>query len=118
MGNTHTIHETTMVNAIEMATRLVDHAIAAFGMMGMDEATEDAKHIFLWIKAQGAPTFTQTELTLAMRNKKLGKSPRLAKALKVLQERNIISPPLKLITRKPTTFYTVNPSLFPSTLVK
>ena len=52
-----------------------------------------------------------------MRNKKLGKTERLAKAMSVLHERNIISSPVKLTTtRKPTTVYQVNPMVLPGRL--
>jgi len=58
-----------------------------------------------------------TIILLAMRNKKLGKTERLAKAMSVLHERNIISSPVKLTTtRKPTTVYQVNPMVLPGRL--
>ncbi len=106
-----TISENTMKNAIELIRLLTEHAIAAFNLMGIDQATEDAKTILQWVKSNNSPTFSQSELTLAMRNKKLGKSERLQKAIQKLYERNIISLPLKVPTRKPTTVYYVNPSL-------
>jgi hypothetical protein len=106
------ISNTTMQNALNIATALIEHAIAAFGMMSIDNATEDAKIIVDWVKASHKKLFKQSELVLAMRNKKSGKSERLAKALQVLYERNIISAPVKLPTRKPTTVYYVNPGIF------
>jgi hypothetical protein len=109
--NSLTITETTMRNALTIAESLVEHAIAAFGLMGIDQTTEDAKTIFRWIKTRNEHTFTKSEVVLAMRNKKLGKSERLARALHLLNERNIISSPIKEFTRKPTTVYYVNPIL-------
>lgn len=106
-----TINDATMKNAIEMATLLTEHALAAFNLIGVEQSVEDAKHIFQWIKTHGKATFTQSEIVLAMRNKKLRKTERLQKALMVLNERNIISSPIKLPTRKPTTIYHVNPLL-------
>jgi hypothetical protein len=103
------IADTTMKNALEMATALADHALAAFGLMGVDQTTEDAKMIYQWIKSSKKVSFTQTEIMLAMRNKKLGKTERLQRALQVLKNRNMISQPVKLPTRKPTAFYYVNP---------
>jgi hypothetical protein len=81
-------------------------------LTGIDQATEGVKAIFRWIKARSQPTtFTQSDVVLAMRNKKLGKSERLVKALCLLNERNIISAPIRLLTRKPTIIYYVNPIL-------
>jgi len=104
------ISEACMNNAIAMAELLTEHAIAAFGFMGIDQSTEDAKEILEWIITRRQSSFTQSELMLAMRNRKLGKSERLAKALQILRERNLISEPVKLPTRKPTTVCYVHPS--------
>ncbi len=106
------ILESTMKNALAIAAALKQHALAAFGLMGVDQATEDAIVIYRWVKLCNKLTLTQSELVLAMRNRKLGKSERLTKALQVLQERYIISEPRKLTTRKPTTVYMVNPRIF------
>jgi hypothetical protein len=105
------ITDTTIKNALDISTRLTEHAIAAFSLMGIDQPTEDAKSVFQWLKARNVPSFTKSEIVLAMRNKKIGKPDRLLKALLKLKERNIISAPVKLPTRKPTTLYYVNPSL-------
>lgn len=105
------ISDEAMQHALSIATILTDHAIAAFGLMGIDQTTEDAKAIFQWIKINNKKTFTQTEIMLAMRNKKLGKSERLQRALQILADRNIVSLPVKLPTRKPTTLYYINPVL-------
>lgn len=105
------ISDKTMDHAIKIATILSDHAIAAFGIMGIDQTTEDAKVIYQWIKVNKKSTFTQTEIMLAMRNRKLGKSERIQRAIRLLNDRNIISSPIKLPTRKPTITYYVNPAL-------
>jgi Protein of unknown function (DUF3987) len=107
------ITEDTMNNALSIAQALIEHAIAAFSVMGVDQATDDAKTILNWLQANRNSSFRQTDLVLAMRNRKLGKPERLSKALVLLNQRNIISPPIKLShTRKPTTIYQVNPGLF------
>lgn len=105
------ISESTMRNALELITLLTEHAIAAFNLMGADQITEDAKSILQWIKSQNKNLFSQSDLVLAMRNKKSGKSERLQKAIQKLHERNIISLAIKVPTRKPTTIYYVNPFL-------
>ncbi len=107
------INEGTMGNALAIAELLTQHAIAAFNLMGVDAAIEDAKVILQWIQSHTHNTFRQTELVLAMRNRKSGKPERLSKALQVLYQRNIISSAIKITTtRKPTTIYQVNPQLF------
>lgn len=106
------ITESTMKNALEIALSLTEHAVVAFGVMRGDPAVEDAKTVWNWIKANGKLSFTQSEITLAMRNKKWGKAERLHKILQVLHERHYISAPVRLPTRKPTTLYHVNPVLF------
>ena len=45
-----------------------------------------------------------------MRNKKFGKAERLAKALAILIERNLIEA-RRIATRKPTTLYYVHPDI-------
>ncbi len=105
------IDEHTMKNALDLVNLLTVHTIAAYNLMGIDQVTEDAKSILQWIKTQNKNMFSQSDLVLAMRNKKLGKSERLQKAIHKLHERNIISQPLKVPTRKPTTIYYVNPVL-------
>jgi hypothetical protein len=55
-------------------------------LTGIDQATEDVKAIFRWIKARSQPTFTQSDVVFAMRDKKLGKSERLVKALPLLMK--------------------------------
>ena len=71
------ITDHTMKNALEIAALLTEHAIAAFSLMGIDQATEDAKIVSQWIRTRNTPSFTQSEVVLAMRGKKLGKSERL-----------------------------------------
>ena len=96
------ITEDTMNNALAISHALIEHAIAAFSVMGVDQTTDDAKTILNWLQTNRSISFRQTELVLAMRNRKLGKPERLSKALVLLNQRNIISPPIKLTyTRKP-----------------
>lgn len=104
-----TIDYDSMDKAFMLAVLLTEHAIAAFGVMGLDQSTADAKLIWQWLKSRQQPSFTQSELLLALRNRRLGKSERLTKALRLLKERNLISDPIKLPTRKPTTIYYVSP---------
>lgn len=106
-----TIDIDTMGRALQIATALTDHAIAAYGLLGVDETTEDAKEIVQWLRTRAENNFKKSELALAMRNKKMGKVDRINKAIQNLIDRNLISQPQKLPTRKPTTVYYVHPSI-------
>lgn len=46
------ISDTTMANALQIAMILTEHATAAFGLMGIDQATQDAKTIFHWLQSR------------------------------------------------------------------
>lgn len=105
----HSISVATMQNALRLADALRLHALTVFQWMNRETACEDAQVIWQWIQRQQQESFTQAEIRFALRNKKQGQSPRLMKALNILQERHLISPPVKLSTRKPTTLYRINP---------
>lgn len=96
--------------AAAICTLLIDHAKAAFESMSLDYATEDAKFLTAWLKEKGETCVLKRHLQRLGRFSK-GSSERLNKALCVMQERGIISAAEKLETRKPTTFFRVNPLL-------
>ena len=79
------ITEDTMNNALAISHALIEHAIAAFSVMGVDQTTDNAKTILNWLQTNRSISFRQTELVLAMRNRKLGKPERLSKALVLLE---------------------------------
>ncbi len=103
------INSQTMNRAIAISELLIPHTLAAFGLMAMDEATEDAKWIWEWVLSKGEESFTRTEIINRTRNKKLGKVERLNKALQVLRNRNLVSKAVEVPTRKPTFKYYVHP---------
>lgn len=105
------ISEECMSKALTIAALLIEHAIAAYSLMGIDQVTEDAKELFRWIITSRNQFFSRTEIMLAMRHKKIGKAERLLKALGVLIDRNIISAQ-RIPTRKPTMMYYVHPTIF------
>jgi uncharacterized protein DUF3987 len=105
------ISERTMQNALALAEALGYHALAAFDLMGVNEATEDARFIFRWIKTLTQMTFIQSELTVACRHQHWV-SERLTRAIRVLQERHLISQSIVQPGRfKPTKIYFIHPSL-------
>ena len=110
-GQARVISGDTMVRAAYLALLLIDHARAAFHLMGVDQAIEDAKAVLDWIKACGKPAFRKTECLRALHGR-FTKAARLAEALKVLADRNIVSGPESLLTtlgKRPATVFRVNP---------
>jgi replicative DNA helicase len=104
------ISDKTMQAAVTLAGLLKAHAIAAYSMMGGEQSTEDAKEIFKWIQAQAKPTFTQSDLRYALRNRNINQGDRIAKATAILLARHIIQAE-RLPTQKPTTLFHVHPQL-------
>lgn len=106
------IEEATMRNAISLANLLEKHTLVAFGLMSIDEATGDAQELLKWFITRAETQYTMSEITSAMRNRKMGERKRLDKAKELLIERNFIS---KLYqdnsTQKPTGVYFVNPEI-------
>jgi putative DNA primase/helicase len=101
----------TISNALEIVALLTQHAIAAYSLIGIDQSLQDAKELFNWITERSNTSFTQTEITYAMRHRKLGKKERLTCALQILIDRNILQSTVDSSTHKPTTHFLVNPTL-------
>ena len=108
--NSNIITEATLKNAIAMARILIEHALAAFELMGADPAVEDAKILFRWMLAQKQSRLRQSDITRGVRNRKW-RTQRIQQALRVLQERHLISVPVPQLTRKPTLIYFINPKI-------
>lgn len=101
----------TMERAAYLALLLIAHARAAFNLMGVNLAMDDAKAVLDWIKACGKTYFRKTDCHRALHGR-FTKGARLNDALKVLAERNIVSGPEHLLTtpgKRATTVYRVNP---------
>lgn len=107
------IEKATMEKAITLARLLMEHAVAAYNMMGADSETNDAKELLEWMKTKRAERFTKSDIINAVRNRQMGKKERLAKALAILVDRNILSAVhVDNSTRKPTEVYFVNPDIY------
>lgn len=107
------IQRGTIEMAITIARLLMEHAVAAYNMMGADIETNDAKELLEWLKTKKTDRLTKSEIINAMRNRQMGKKDRLGKALGVLTDRNILSVPhADKTTRKPTDVYFINPDIF------
>ncbi|CAL7961245.1 conserved hypothetical protein [Gammaproteobacteria bacterium] len=66
------ISNESMICALEIAALLTQHATAAYSLIGIDQSLQDAKELFNWIVERSNASFTQSEITYAMRHRKLG----------------------------------------------
>lgn len=103
------INKTTMGRALELANLLIAHAKVAFGLMGSDPTVSDAKIVLQWIIRNNIDRIRRGDLHRALHGR-FQRVDRLISALKVLQERHIISDEQKKYTgRRPEIVYEVNP---------
>ncbi len=105
-------HE-TMESALTLATHLKEHALAAFGLMSVDQATKKAGVVLEWIKANGELTFTRSTCHSALHGQFEGVDELIC-ALDILKERSLINGPESVPSNKgrPSIIYHVNPALF------
>ncbi len=108
--NQTVVSDATLQAAIDLARLLIEHAVAAWQLMGGDQASDDAKRVFEWIKAGKLDRFTRTDCLKA--NRGINSSKRMDQLLTVLTDRNILGQPQKADShgrgRRPTE-YLVNP---------
>jgi putative DNA primase/helicase len=101
-------------NTIEIAKCLLEHAICAFELMSSEPEITDAREFLESIirayAREGQP-FTRTQLNRLVKQRSMGKKERLDKAISVLLERHILFEHRDSSTRKPTTWYRLNPKL-------
>lgn len=104
----------TMENALTLATHLKEHALAAFGVMSVDKATEKAKVVLRWIRTNGELSFTRSSCQTALHGQ-FEDVDELVASLDFLKERNIVKGPENVTTSgkgRPSIIYHVNPALF------
>jgi putative DNA primase/helicase len=113
-----TIGRETMERCLHLADLLIEHARAAFSMLGTDQALSDAKSVLRWIQAQQSERLTQNQIYKGC-DGRIKKVDRLKKALEVLIDRNMISDPI-LMQRsgpgRPSVQFQVNPILVGATI--
>jgi uncharacterized protein DUF3987 len=101
----------TMWRALEFATVLSVHALAAFDLMGADLSLKSARKVWAWIKRQRRTTFRARDCFNALR----GTFPRtsdLEPAIEVLLERaHIAEKERDARVGRPTRVFEVNPAL-------
>ena len=117
LPNNLVIKKEIMVSVIEFCKKLIVHAQAAYGLMTVDETTNDAQYLLDWlykhfeVDNNGAAFIRQHKLN---RDSHFRKSP-IARIIKVFNQlcgQNVLSPLVKLPTRKPTYIRYVNPTIF------
>jgi 5S rRNA maturation endonuclease (ribonuclease M5) len=105
----------TMSKAISIGEYFVEHAKAAFNLMGTDKNIEDAKYILKWIKKQCLNQFTKRDAHRAMLSR-FKKVDEIEIPLGILVEYNYITAVKELqinsAGRKPSTKYRVNTKVF------
>lgn len=79
-----------MINAITIGKYFIEHAKGAFGMMGTDSNTENAKILLKWLQNQGITEFKKYRAFRALRGR-VRNTEEVEPALKVLIERNYIA---------------------------
>ena len=75
---------------------------------------QDAKALFQLIQQKKFTRFTKTEMNRLVKQRKLGRSERLNRALTELMERQIIRKHMDCSTLKPTAIFVVNPHVLES----
>ena len=105
------IHEDTMHRALELAWLLIEHARAAFALLGTDEADNDAAFVLRWMRGEAREEFTQREALKAMEGR-FKSVERLKKALDRLEAGDVVRAFKRKPQRgRPSTVYSVNPRI-------
>jgi putative DNA primase/helicase len=108
------VSEVAMRNALQLGRLLIEHARAAFSLLGTDAVDTDAVALVRWIKAEGREQFTRREAQKAQEGR-FRSGERLDKALdrlvdgESLREFKLIRPGMR-----PSKAYRVNPGLLSS----
>lgn len=98
----------TLSNSIKLCRLLKEHAKCAFGVIANDETINHAKKVFAWIERNGFVGFSKTSCHKALEGTFPLVEP-LNKALKVLEERNIIKLHQIATKGKPSSCYEISP---------
>jgi len=105
------INQETVERSLDLCEKLIIHAQATFELLGGDQVYADARYVLKWVIEQPEAFFKRSDCQQALRSR-FRRVDRLIKALEVLSERNYISSPEKLTTKKPTVIHHINPRIF------
>jgi hypothetical protein len=106
------ISRETMDQAIDLATPLIDHALAAFDLMGRDPTVEDARKILAWVERERQQEFVLRDCFRAHQSR-FGRVDRIRPALHLLIEHGY----LRLTTTpkvayRPSERFQANPQIW------
>ena len=100
--------------AVELGRLLIQHALAAFELMGLTASEEDAHVVLRWVKAQKQPTFRLRDAHRALMAR-FSKAEKLKDAILQLESWNVILGREKECTPtggRPTEICFINPRLW------
>ena len=105
------VSEGSMRRALELGHLLIEHAKAAFALLGTDAVDADAVAVVRWIKASGLTEFTRREAQKAQEGR-FRSVDRLEKAMERLEAGDVVRS-TKRVKRgaPPSVAYRVNPRL-------
>jgi 5S rRNA maturation endonuclease (ribonuclease M5) len=105
------ISRETMDQAIDLATPLIDHALAAFELMGRDPTIEDAQRILAWIQRERYREFVLRDCFRAHQSR-FRRVGQISPALHLLVEHGYLRlAPQTKVAYRPSERYLVNPQV-------
>jgi Protein of unknown function (DUF3987) len=82
-GDKLTIDKETVERSLDLCELLIPHAKAAFDLMSVDQAVNDAKYVYRWLLARGEDSFERRLCHKSLEGR-FRKVERLEKALQIL----------------------------------
>jgi hypothetical protein len=105
------VEEDTMERSLNLATLLIDAALAVFNLMERDPTIEDAQKILAWFQRQGQPSFTVRDCFCAHQGR-FKKVENIHAPLHLLEEHAYIRrAPKQNVAFRPSEVYEVNPNV-------
>lgn len=105
------VSEVAMRNGLQLGRLLIEHARAAFALLGTDAVDTDAAAVVRWIKASGLQEFTRREAQKAQEGR-FRSVERLEKAMERLEAGEVVrSTKRRKAGAPPSVVYRVNPHL-------
>lgn len=102
------IDKNTVTSAVKLCRLLIDHALAAFGVIKTDEVLNGARKMFNWIEKNDFKGFSRNECHRAL-HATFELSEQLEKPLRTLEDRHIIKQQKIKTSGRDKIWYEVNP---------
>jgi hypothetical protein len=112
-GAAECVTDDSMVRAVRIGRALIEHAQAAFRMLGADQVEADALALLRWVRAGGVSEFRRSDAQKALEGR-FRTVEKLKAAASRLEEWCVLSAERqrKNAGARPTPYYAVNPRLF------